>query len=80
MERLDRGKERILFVDDERSAGQAGTGGAEHLGYKSWRWGRTASKRWRNSGNHRNFDLLITNQTMPHMTGAQLARNVLTSA
>ena len=77
MERLVRGKERILFVDDDEALVKLGQGVLEHLGYEvvALENSLEALALFRQSPG--NFDLLITNQTMPHMTGAQLARNVL---
>jgi PAS domain S-box-containing protein len=73
-EPLPRGHECILFVDDEESLAQFGGEMLESLGYYSvvrmsaaeaWQAFKVAPQR---------FDLLITDQTMPGMSGDVLAR------
>ena len=70
---LPMGTERILFVDDEAPIAKMGSQGLERLGYKVTT--RTSSvealelfKQKRND-----FDLVITDMTMPNMTGDTLA-------
>ena len=69
--------ERILFVDDEKVAVDAIQPMLEHLGYKVT--ARTSSIEalgaFRN--NPQGFDLVITDQTMPNMTGKDLARELM---
>jgi len=72
------GKGRILFVDDETDYVTGMQTALERMGYVIT--AETDSIRmldiFRN--NPDDFDLLITDQTMPHMTGAVLAQNILT--
>ncbi|MDA8140430.1 MAG: PAS domain S-box protein [Desulfobacteraceae bacterium] len=74
---LPRGRERILFVDDEPSLIEVSKRMLSTLGYQV---------ETRSSGNEAlallreaplNFDLLITDMTMPYMTGLELAEEVL---
>ncbi|MBT8371296.1 MAG: response regulator, partial [Deltaproteobacteria bacterium] len=71
------GSERILFVDDETALVNIGKQMLESLGYKVTT--RTSSiealelfKAKTNS-----FDLVITDMTMPNMTGDELARELI---
>jgi PAS domain S-box-containing protein len=73
-EPLPRGHECILFVDDEESLARFGGEMLESLGYypvvrmtatEAWQAFQVAPQR---------FDLLITDQTMPGMSGELLAR------
>ncbi|UCH97402.1 MAG: response regulator, partial [Candidatus Aminicenantes bacterium] len=71
------GSERILFVDDESSLAEMGKMMLEKLGYNVTV--RTSSVEalevFRRAPNK--FDLVITDQTMPNMTGTQLNRELL---
>ena len=71
------GTERILFVDDEKVAVDAIGQMLETLGYKIT--SRTSSiealEAFRN--NPGAFDLVITDQTMPNMTGKELAEELM---
>jgi CheY-like chemotaxis protein/anti-sigma regulatory factor (Ser/Thr protein kinase) len=71
------GKERILFVDDEEMLVHLGQRVLENLGYAvtAASNGMEALELFREQPGI--FDLLITDQTMPKMTGANLAREVL---
>ena len=71
------GHESILFVDDEAALADVGKELLEYLGYRvtSLTSSLEALELFREQPNH--FDLLITDQTMPHMTGLDLAREVL---
>ncbi len=71
------GRERILFVDDEAVLAELGQKMLERLGYEvtaltssleALRLFRTDSEA---------FDLVITDYTMPHLTGAELAGEIL---
>lgn len=71
------GNEKILFVDDEEAIVNMNKKMLEKLGYHV-----TASKNsldaWETFQAQPNqFDLVITDQTMPNMTGCDLARNIL---
>jgi PAS domain S-box-containing protein len=72
-----RGTERILFVDDEESLVLTGREMLEGLGYRV-----TATRSSREAleifcARPDQFDLVITDMTMPHITGSELARDML---
>jgi CheY-like chemotaxis protein len=71
------GKEKILFVDDEESLVQLGEIILSSMGYEFT--GKTDSlealKLFRSQPTQ--FDLVITDMTMPNMTGLELARECL---
>ena len=73
---LQRGTEHILFVDDEKAAVDAMVAMLERLGYRTT--ARTSSiealEAFRN--NPQGFDLVITDMTMPNMTGKDLAKEL----
>ncbi|MEN6441735.1 MAG: PAS domain S-box protein [Syntrophobacter sp.] len=71
------GTERILFVDDEELLAEVGQKLLESLGYKvtSLTRGPEALELFRACPDQ--FDLLITDYTMPRMTGLALAEEVL---
>lgn len=68
------GDERILMVDDEESLVRIGREMLEHLGYQV----RITTSPMEALDLFRSdpsaFDLLLTDQTMPRMTGVELAR------
>lgn len=71
------GNGRILVVDDEKYVGEMLTEMLEKLGYE-------VVARYSSSGalevfqeQSERFDLVITDQTMPHMTGTDLAKEML---
>ena len=74
---LPKGTERILFVDDEKGAVDAIQQMLENLGYKVT--ARTSSiealEAFRNKSD--SFDLVITDMTMPNMTGKDLAKELM---
>jgi CheY-like chemotaxis protein len=76
-ETLPTGNERILLVDDEETLIQIGRQMLERLGYRVV--ARTspieASEAFR--ANPDGFDLVITDQTMPNMTGDRLAKQLM---
>jgi len=74
---LPTGEERVLFVDDERLLAELGTKMLTPLGYQvtTATNSREALDRFRSDPSA--FDLVITDHTMPGMTGAELAREVL---
>ncbi len=78
VESLARGSERILFVDDEQSLAELGKKMLESLGYKvfSLTDSSEALKLFRKEPDR--FDLVITDMTMPRMTGDELAKEILT--
>jgi PAS domain S-box-containing protein len=71
------GKERILFVDDEEMIREMAQELLEQLGYEvvSTTSSREALSLVKNGPSR--FDLVITDQTMPGMTGLDLARKIL---
>jgi signal transduction histidine kinase len=70
------GREHILFVDDEQALAQIGQQMLERLGYTVTC--RTSSVEALEAlrSNPDRFDVVITDQTMPNMTGMELARQV----
>ena len=78
LDRLATGGERILFVDDEEALVALGQEALGHLGYKVVATVSSIDALKLFEQSPKNFDLIITNQTMPHMTGARLARKALT--
>ncbi|MFC1892260.1 PAS domain S-box protein, partial [Thermodesulfobacteriota bacterium] len=72
-----KGNERILLIDDEKSMIDALQPMLESLGYKVT--ARTSSiealEAFRN--NPEGFDLVITDMTMPNMTGKDLAKEIM---
>ncbi|HVO67931.1 MAG TPA: PAS domain S-box protein [Syntrophales bacterium] len=75
--RIIGGKECILFVDDEESLVQLGKDILSGLGYEVV--GRTSSTEALELFRARpdRFDLVITDMTMPNMTGIELAREIM---
>ena len=71
------GKERILFVDDEEVLVELGMNMLNGLGYDVV--GRTSSVEALEvfRVRPRYFDLVITDMTMPNMTGVDLAKEML---
>ncbi len=71
------GCERILFVDDEEALVEMGEDILTELGYEVT--SRTSSKEALAlvKLDPSRFDLVITDQTMPEMTGVELARKIL---
>ena len=74
---LPTGSERILFVDDEEALVEMGEDILAELGYEvtSRMNGREALELLKSDPSR--FDLVITDQTMPEMTGIDLARAIL---
>jgi CheY-like chemotaxis protein len=74
---LPKGKERILFVDDEEALARIGKNMLKQLGYEVVT--RTSSfealEAFR-AQPHR-FDLVVTDMAMPKMSGWDLAKNVM---
>ena len=76
-EDLPTGKERILFVDDEESIVKMGSQRLERIGYKveSTTSPIEALDLFRSKSDQ--FDLVITDLTMPKMTGDKLVKEIL---
>ncbi|MEE8398028.1 MAG: ATP-binding protein, partial [Desulfobacterales bacterium] len=71
------GTERILFVDDEPSMARIYESMLQHLGYEASV--RTSSREALEAFKAQpdKYDLVITDQTMPHLTGQMLARELV---
>lgn len=74
---LERGNERILLVDDETMLAKVGQSMLERLGYRVTvrHSSLEALTTFQNTPN--DFDLVITDQTMPVITGSDLACRIL---
>ncbi len=71
------GQERILFVDDEKAIAEIAQIMVEKLGYEvEVRTSSIEAKEVFQANPHR-FDLVITDMTMPNMTGDKLAQELL---
>jgi signal transduction histidine kinase/ActR/RegA family two-component response regulator len=70
---LPRGTERILFVDDEAPVAEIASLHLKALGYAVTTKSRSISALDLFKANPDRFDLVITDMTMPHMTGDRLA-------
>nr|MBF0223526.1 response regulator [Desulfobulbaceae bacterium] len=74
---LPEGRERILFIDDEELLAEMGKDMLGRLGYHVTvrRSSIEALATFQNTPN--DFDMVITDQTMPDMTGSDLARRMM---
>ncbi len=72
-----KGKRRILFVDDEEALVEVGKQMLERLGYEvvAEKDSVRALKQFQRDPGM--FDLVITDQTMPNMTGIELAKRMM---
>jgi CheY-like chemotaxis protein len=73
-----RGTERILLVDDEPALTDLGKQVLEALGYKVQAHDDSREAWERFADDPDAFDMVITDLTMPGMTGAELAKKILT--
>jgi PAS domain S-box-containing protein len=73
---LPRGSETLLLVDDEPALVEMETEMLEELGYRVARFINTAGALGAFRDDPEGFDLVITDQTMPRMTGIELARKI----
>jgi PAS domain S-box-containing protein len=73
---IPRGSETVLFVDDEVKLANAGKGILEQLGYKVDICASGSEAYEKFSQDSERFDLIITDLTMPHMRGDELARKI----
>jgi PAS domain S-box-containing protein len=71
------GSERILFVDDEKVLADLGQQMLEHLGYSVLAKTSSVEALELFIAQPEHFDLVITDYTMPQMTGADLAKEVM---
>lgn len=76
-EKAPRGTESILFVDDEEAIVQIAKRNLGQLGYKvtGFTSSLKALQEFKNSPD--SYDLVITDQTMPEITGDQLSKQLL---
>ena len=74
---ISRGTERILFVDDEPALVELGKQVLESLGYGVQAFGDSREAWTLFAAEPEGFDLVITDLTMPGMTGAELAAKIL---
>lgn len=72
-----KGIERILFIDDEELLVEWGEALLERLGYEVTAFTDSTEAFEVFLSDPSRFDLVITDQTMPHMTGLRLARELL---
>jgi signal transduction histidine kinase len=72
-----KGSERILLVDDEAQIIDMEQQMLEHLGYKVTSSTDSQKALELFTRNPEDFDLVITDMTMPHMTGDRLAQKLL---
>ena len=70
-------KERILFVDDEELLVEWGQAALTRMGYTVTSMTDSIEVLKAFSADPAQFDLVITDQTMPNLTGMQLARELL---
>jgi len=76
VEEIPTGKERILFVDDEESLLIVGREVLERLGYTVETVLSPTEALQQFSSNPNYFDLIITDMTMPQMSGAALSKKI----
>lgn len=72
-----RGRERVLFVDDDEALSQFGGGVLQNLGYQVVALTASMEALSQFRSQPTNFDLVITDQSMPKMTGVRLAEELL---
>ena len=77
LETLYKGDECVLFVDDEQVLADIGRQMLEHLGYKCVPKTNPMEALRAFGADPDKFDLVITDQTMPSMTGDRLAKELL---
>lgn len=71
------GNEQILFIDDEEILTEMGKSMLERLGYHVTVRSSSLEALTTFQAQPDKFDLVITDQTMPGMTGSDLARRIL---
>jgi len=74
---LPGGRERIMFVDDEAPIVKVGREMLTSLGYRVTGMGSSTEALDLFRRQPEKFDLVITDQTMPHMTGMEMAEEML---
>jgi PAS domain S-box-containing protein len=74
---VPRGKgERVLFVDDEVALGNAGRKMLERLGYQATVFGSSVTALLAFRQAPRSFSIVVTDYTMPDLTGLDLIREI----
>jgi CheY-like chemotaxis protein len=73
---VPKGRERILFVDDEEMLVEMAEGMLGHLGYRVTGTTDSMSALQTFAQDPGAFDLVLTDHTMPQMTGAVLAQKL----
>src|SRR5271157_232333 len=76
-EPVPHGTERILFVDDDEALVETGRTAMERLGYSVAAYADAAQALQEFADHPDQYDLVITDQTMPKMTGLTLAERLL---
>jgi two-component system, cell cycle sensor histidine kinase and response regulator CckA len=74
---VPKGTEHVLFIDDEEALTELGTGMLERLGYRVTATTKSSDALRLFSEDPTRFDLVITDQTMPELTGVRLAERLL---
>jgi len=74
---LATGRERILFVDDEKALVEIGKQMLERIGYEVETRTSSVEALELFQANPARFDLIITDMTMPNMTGEKLALEII---
>ena len=69
--------EHILFIDDDQTLVSLAKSTLEHLGYRATVMTNSLEALAAFQSQPRDFDLVITDQAMPHMDGTELARSLL---
>jgi len=69
--------EHIMFVDDEEALVTLGKSMLEDLGYRVTTWTDSSEALAAFRSKPQDFDLVITDQTMPHLNGGELATALL---
>ncbi|SPF32387.1 Multi-sensor hybrid histidine kinase (fragment) [Syntrophobacter sp. SbD1] len=77
VETVPTGSERILFVDDEQVLADLGKEILESLGYSVTAKTGSLEALQAFSGEPYSFDLIITDMTMPEITGRELAKEIM---
>ena len=71
------GSERILFVDDNEEIAEMAHWSLEQLGYSVTAFSSSAKALAQFRDHPQDYDIVITDQVMPELTGADLARSLL---
>jgi PAS domain S-box-containing protein len=70
------GRERVLFVDDENTLSELGKVGLTELGYKVTAYTDSLKALQAFQENPQQFDILVTDQMMPQLSGGKLAQKL----